>query len=82
MKAMSSSDDYTFSKINDRYKSQIVWKFQAKLITNFRYQNKRQNVFEYLLDFINGIVKDNVSDVDAQKHLSLYAWDSQEFIIK
>lgn len=36
--------------------------------------NKRQNVFEYLLDFINGIVKDNVSDVDAQKHLSLYAF--------
>ena len=35
--------------------------------------NKRQNVFEYLLDFTNGIVKDNVSDVDAQKHLSLYA---------
>ena len=36
--------------------------------------NKRQNVFEYLLDFTNGIVKDNVSDVDAQKHLSLYAF--------
>ena len=35
--------------------------------------NKRQNVFEYLLDFTNGIVKDNDSDVDAQKHLSLYA---------
>ncbi|MBL1059588.1 F0F1 ATP synthase subunit A [Lactobacillus sp. A27] len=35
--------------------------------------NKRQNVFEYLLDFTNGIVKDNVSDVDAQKHLSLFA---------
>ena len=35
--------------------------------------NKRQNVFEYLLDFTNGIVKDNISDVDAQKHLSLYA---------
>ena len=35
--------------------------------------NKRQNVFEYLLDFTNGIVKDNVSDVNAQKHLSLYA---------
>lgn len=36
--------------------------------------NKRQNVFEYLLDFTNSIVKDNVSDVDAQKHLSLYAF--------
>lgn len=36
--------------------------------------NKRQNIFEYLLDFTNGIVKDNVSDVDAQKHLSLYAF--------
>lgn len=36
--------------------------------------NKRQNVFEYLLDFTNGIVKDNVSDVDAQKRLSLYAF--------
>lgn len=36
--------------------------------------NKRQNVFEYLLDFTNDIVKDNVSDVDAQKHLSLYAF--------
>ncbi|MBW7987407.1 F0F1 ATP synthase subunit A [Lactobacillus helveticus] len=36
--------------------------------------NKIQNVFEYLLDFTNGIVKDNVSDVDAQKHLSLYAF--------
>lgn len=36
--------------------------------------NRRQNVFEYLLDFTNGIVKDNVSDVDAQKHLSLYAF--------
>ena len=36
--------------------------------------NKRQNVFECLLDFTNGIVKDNVSDVDAQKHLSLYAF--------
>ena len=36
--------------------------------------NKRQNVFEYLLDFTNSIVKDNVSDVDVQKHLSLYAF--------
>ncbi|WP_308557784.1 F0F1 ATP synthase subunit A [uncultured Lactobacillus sp.] len=36
--------------------------------------NKRQNVFEYILDFTNGIVKDNVSDVDAQNHLSLYAF--------
>ncbi|MGN1271604.1 MAG: F0F1 ATP synthase subunit A [Lactobacillus sp.] len=36
--------------------------------------NKRQNVFEYMLDFTNGIVKDNVSDVDAQNHLSLYAF--------
>ena len=36
--------------------------------------NKRQNVFEYLLDFTDGIVKDNVSDKDAQNHLSLYAF--------
>ena len=36
--------------------------------------NKRQNVLEYLLEFTNGIVKDNVSDVDAQNHLSLYAF--------
>ena len=36
--------------------------------------NKRQNVFEYLLDFTNGIVKDNVSDKYAQNHLSLYAF--------
>ena len=36
--------------------------------------NKKQNVIEYLLDFTNGIVKDNVSDPDAQKHLSLYAF--------
>ena len=36
--------------------------------------NKIQNVLEYLLEFTNGIVKDNVSDVDAQNHLSLYAF--------
>lgn len=36
--------------------------------------NKRQNVFEYLLEFTNGIVNDNVSDGDARKHLSLYAF--------
>lgn len=36
--------------------------------------NKKQNVLEYLLDFTNGIVKDNVEDEDAQKHLSLYAF--------
>lgn len=36
--------------------------------------NKRQNVFEYLLEFTNGIVRDNVEDEDAQKHLSLYAF--------
>ncbi|TSO26107.1 F0F1 ATP synthase subunit A [Lactobacillus sp. LL6] len=36
--------------------------------------NKKQNVLEYLLDFTNGIVRDNVEDVDAQKHLSLYAF--------
>ena len=35
--------------------------------------NKRQNVFEYLLDFTNGIVKDNVSEKKKKKHLSLYA---------
>ena len=42
--------------------------------------NKRQNVMEYLLDFTNGIVKDNVEDVDAQKHLSLYAFTLFLFI--
>ncbi|BDR60362.1 F0F1 ATP synthase subunit A [Lactobacillus xylocopicola] len=36
--------------------------------------NKKQNVLEYLLDFTDGIVKDNVSDSDARKHLSLYAF--------
>ena len=36
--------------------------------------NKKQNVLEYLLDFTDGIVRDNVEDVDAQKHLSLYAF--------
>lgn len=36
--------------------------------------NKRQNVLEYLIDFTDGIVKDNVADKDAQKHLSLYAF--------
>lgn len=36
--------------------------------------NKRQNVLEYLIDFTDGIVKDNVPDEDAQKHLSLYAF--------
>ena len=36
--------------------------------------NKKQNVIEYLLDFTDGIVKDNVSDPDARKHLSLSAF--------
>ncbi|WEV37760.1 F0F1 ATP synthase subunit A [Lactobacillus sp. ESL0677] len=36
--------------------------------------NKKQNVLEYLLEFTNNIVKDNVEDVDAQNHLSLYAF--------
>ncbi|WEV71485.1 F0F1 ATP synthase subunit A [Lactobacillus sp. ESL0785] len=36
--------------------------------------NKKQNVLEALLDFTNNIVKDNVGDVDAQRHLSLYAF--------
>lgn len=36
--------------------------------------NKKQNLLEYLLDFTNGIVRDNVEDEDAQKHLSLYAF--------
>ena len=36
--------------------------------------NKKQNVIEYLLDFTDGIVKDNVGDPDARKHLSLYAF--------
>ncbi|GFZ27110.1 F0F1 ATP synthase subunit A [Lactobacillus corticis] len=36
--------------------------------------NKRQNVIEMILDFTDGIVKSNVADEDAQKHLSLYAF--------
>lgn len=36
--------------------------------------NKKQNVLEILLEFTDGIVKDNVSDEDARKHLSLYAF--------
>ncbi|MCT6847644.1 MAG: F0F1 ATP synthase subunit A, partial [Lactobacillus helsingborgensis] len=36
--------------------------------------NKKQNVLEYLIDFTDGIVKDNVSDPDARRHLSLYAF--------
>jgi F-type H+-transporting ATPase subunit a len=36
--------------------------------------NKKQNVLEYLIDFTDGIVKDNVADKDAQNHLSLYAF--------
>lgn len=35
---------------------------------------KKQNMLEYLIDFTNNIVKDNVEDKDAQKHLSLYAF--------
>jgi len=42
--------------------------------------NKRQNVLEYLIDFTNGIVKDNVEDKDAQKHLSLYAFTLFMFV--
>ena len=42
--------------------------------------NKKQNLLEYLIDFTNGIVKDNVADVDAQKHLSLYAFTLFMFI--
>ncbi|MDF7638772.1 F0F1 ATP synthase subunit A [Lactobacillus sp. ESL0791] len=36
--------------------------------------NKKQNALECLLDFTDGIVKGNVSDPDAQRHLSLYAF--------
>lgn len=36
--------------------------------------NKKQNVLEYLIDFTDGIVKDNVEDPAAQKRLSLYAF--------
>lgn len=36
--------------------------------------NKKQNVLEILLEFTDGIVKDNVSDEDARRHLSLYAF--------
>ncbi|RMC25067.1 MULTISPECIES: F0F1 ATP synthase subunit A [unclassified Lactobacillus] len=36
--------------------------------------NKKQNIIEYILDFTDNIVKDNVGDKDAQKHLSLYAF--------
>lgn len=35
---------------------------------------KKQNVLEYIIDFTDGIVKSNVEDEDAQKHLSLYAF--------
>lgn len=35
---------------------------------------KKQNMLEYLIDFTNDIVKSNVEDEDAQKHLSLYAF--------
>lgn len=42
--------------------------------------NKKQNLLEYMIDFTNGIVKDNVADVDAQKHLSLYAFTLFMFI--
>ena len=28
--------------------------------------NKKQNLLVYMIDFTNGIVKDNVADVDAQ----------------
>jgi F-type H+-transporting ATPase subunit a len=41
---------------------------------------KRQNVLEFMIDFTNGIVRDNVGDVDAQKHLSLYAFTLFLFI--
>ncbi|KRL63436.1 F0F1 ATP synthase subunit A [Lactobacillus psittaci] len=36
--------------------------------------NKKQNVLEYMIDFTNDIVKSNVEDEAAQKHLSLYAF--------
>lgn len=36
--------------------------------------NKKQNVLEFMINFTDGIVKDNVDDPDAQKHLSLYAF--------
>ncbi|MBP2057845.1 F-type H+-transporting ATPase subunit a [Lactobacillus colini] len=42
--------------------------------------NKKQNLLEYLIEFTNNIVKDNVEDEDAQKHLSLYAFTLFLFI--
>jgi F-type H+-transporting ATPase subunit a len=42
--------------------------------------NKKQNVLEYLIDFTDGIVRDNVPDEDARKHLSLYAFTLFLFI--
>ncbi len=41
---------------------------------------KKQNVLEAMINFTDGIVKDNVQDVDAQKHLSLYAFTLFLFI--
>ena len=42
--------------------------------------SKKQNFIEYFIDFTNNIVKDNVEDKDAQKHLSLYAFTLFMFI--
>lgn len=36
--------------------------------------NKKQNLLEFAISFTDGIVKDNVEDEAAQKHLSLYAF--------
>lgn len=42
--------------------------------------NKKQNLVEYMINFTDQIVNDNVSDPDAQKHLSLYAFTLFMFI--
>ncbi|MST86358.1 F0F1 ATP synthase subunit A [Lactobacillus porci] len=36
--------------------------------------NNKQNALEMMIDFTDGIVRDNVSDEAARKHLSLYAF--------
>lgn len=41
---------------------------------------KRQFVLEYIINFTDGIVRDNVPDQDARKHLSLYAFTLFLFI--
>lgn len=42
--------------------------------------DKKQNLLESLIDFTDGIVKSNIEDEDAQKHLSLYAFTLFMFV--